>query len=398
MSDRADCVRRLAELAGIGQPEPRAFDWAAIEDHLGLRLPADYKLLAESFPEGWFRLFVSVRLPEQQESGKPRLLSDYAVTELDYLREVRASGESPFPHPVFPEPGGVLPWGSIRSPGLAFWLTGPGDPDDWPVIAATDPGDHWERFDGPVCEFLTEVAAGRYDATGFPDLYRENGERWIDLATRPVFTPFPPPRAPLQPVPDRPMEQFWPVLLRQFESSSPVNEMAALRELVGAPPAGVPAVDWADVHARLGLQLPADYREFIDTYGPGTLGDVRIMAPGQPPEMDLFALLARKYTQVHEVNRDDGVYPPFYPETGGTVCWGETAGWTCAWLPGAADPDRWAAAVVGADATLWDTHFGVGISFSTMLKAYIQQDSLRTLLVRDEPAGPVTYKPYTPGT
>lgn len=121
------------------------------------------------------------------------------------------------------------------------------------------------------------------------------------------------------------------------------------------------------------------------------------MGPGQPPEMDLFDLLARKYMQVHEVNRDEAVYPPFYPEAGGTVCWGETAdGWTCAWLPGSADPDKWTAAVVGADATLSDTHFGAGISFSTMLKAYIRQDPLQSLLVRDEAAEPVTYMRYTP--
>jgi hypothetical protein len=87
-------VRRLAELAGIAARERRAFDWAAIEDGLSLRLPVDYKLLAESFPVGWLRLFVMVRLPEAPGA---RFLSDYAVTELDYLRQVRASGQSAFP-------------------------------------------------------------------------------------------------------------------------------------------------------------------------------------------------------------------------------------------------------------------------------------------------------------
>jgi len=95
--------------------------------------------------------------------------------------------------------------------------------------------------------------------------------------------------------------------------------MAELRGLIGAPPARVPEVDWADVHARLGLRLPADYREFIDAYGPGTLGDIRIMAPGQPPEMDLFALLERTHAQAGY----EGMVP-FYPDPGGTVSWGET--------------------------------------------------------------------------
>jgi len=153
----------------------------------------------------------------QLPTGSGRLLSDYAVVELDYLREVRASGESSFPFPVFPEPGGVLPWGSIRSPGHAYWLTGPEDPDDWPVIAATHNGGYWDRFDGSACQFLAEVAAGRYEASVFPDLYQESGGdwfHWIDLAGRPVFTPFPSPPPPVPPVPG-PAElaglpaQFW---------------------------------------------------------------------------------------------------------------------------------------------------------------------------------------------
>jgi len=174
MSDRAGCVRRLAELAGIAELDRRVFDWAAIEDGLGLRLPADYKLLAESFPVGWFRLFVMVRRPEGPGA---RFLSDYAVTELDYLRRVRHRGRA-LSLTRCSRSGGGAAVGSIRSPGLAFWLTGPGDPDDWPVVAATDNGAYWERFDGPACEFLAEVATDRYDARGFRDLSQETGERW----------------------------------------------------------------------------------------------------------------------------------------------------------------------------------------------------------------------------
>ena len=65
MSDTDDCVRKLAELAGVSASEDRVFDWPAIESDLGLPLPGDYKLLAESFPDGCFREFVSLWLPDQ---------------------------------------------------------------------------------------------------------------------------------------------------------------------------------------------------------------------------------------------------------------------------------------------------------------------------------------------
>jgi hypothetical protein len=72
-----------------------------------VRLPADYKLTAEPLPGGWFRLF-ACNLPPEDGT---RLLGDYPIAKLDHLGQLRASGETAFPHPVYPEPGGVLQWG-----------------------------------------------------------------------------------------------------------------------------------------------------------------------------------------------------------------------------------------------------------------------------------------------
>jgi hypothetical protein len=314
------------------------------------------------------------------------LLDDYAVTWLDYLRTIRASGESAFPYPVFPEPGGVLPWGDIRSPGLAFWLTDSGDPDKWPVIAATDNGSYWDLFDGSACEFLLEVAAGRYDASGFRDAFRENGSRWILLSSRPVFTPFPAPAPASAPAPPMPSSEFWPAQAAGFSRWPPVNEMAWVREQIGDPPTGIPDVDWDQVHAQLGFRLPADYRAFIDSYGPGTFGDIRIMAPGQPDEWDLLALLNRRHEQ--------GTILPLFPEPGGAISWGETAdGHTLSWVPAGADPDGWLVVVIGPGAGLPDFNMRGGRSFSAALREHIEQETL--LLPRDPstPVRPVTFIP-----
>ena len=161
MDEMADRVRRLARLAGVTAEKTRSFDWAAIEADLGLPLPGDYKLLAETFPEGWFRGWVRVWLPDLSEEGHPRLLSDFTAGLLGSLREFQDTGECLFPFPLFPEPDGALPWGQLHSIGTAYWLTGPGDADEWPVIIATEEGDYWQRFDGPLTEFLAEVATGR---------------------------------------------------------------------------------------------------------------------------------------------------------------------------------------------------------------------------------------------
>jgi hypothetical protein len=359
-------------------------------------LPGDYKLLAESFPSGWFRRFVHLWGPERWPDGRMRFLGEFAAGDLESIRELRAAGEGMFPYPIFPEPGGVLPWGHIRSPGQAFWLTGPGDPDKWPVVVATEMCDYWDRFDGTVCEFLIEVAAGHYDASQFTD-----GPAVIDLATRPVFEPDPVLPPVLEGPPPGPVADFWPQHLKDVSwERLPVNELVAVRELAGSPPPWVRPVDWEGVHARLGFALPSDYRAFIDTYGPGTFGDIRIAAPGAPGEMDLFALLERKYHQVRSLPRTVR-HPPYYPEPGGTVCCGETTGgYTIGWAPVRADPDQWTVAAIAPSLALNAWRLRADISFTTTLKQHAEQKPGMDgglLPPRDPQAGPVTFTPYASG-
>lgn len=98
------------------------------------------------------------RKPERQTGSPQRQLSDFASGQLETLRGWRAEGH------------GLLPWGAVREGGFAFWLKEPADdPDSWPVVAASQECDYWDRFDGTVCEFLTEVVAAHYDASGFTE-------------------------------------------------------------------------------------------------------------------------------------------------------------------------------------------------------------------------------------
>ncbi|SRR6266567_3724154 len=105
MRDAADCVRRLAELAGVQAKENRAFDWPVIESSVGLRLPADYKLLAERFPDGWFRRFVVMELPDRSADGRMRLLDDFMAGQLEDWRQWRAESQGQFTYPIFPGAG-----------------------------------------------------------------------------------------------------------------------------------------------------------------------------------------------------------------------------------------------------------------------------------------------------
>lgn len=407
MAEPAELVRVLAGFAGVPANGGKVFNWTEIEREVGLQLPADYKLLAEQFPAGWFRRFVRPIKPVQPSAGAQRLLDDLETRQLETLREWRAQGSGEFPFPLYPEPGGLLPWGSVRGQGYAFWLTDKSSPGDWPVVLASQQCDHWERFDGPVCEFLIEVAAARYDATGFTEgpIRAVTGGSGnvqksappIILADRPVFesdsapaavpggTTFAPPG-------------FWRDMVSDLGGRRPVNEMPALRALIGKPATRPSAVDWERMQAGLGFRLPADYREFIDTYGPGTFGDIRVTAPGAPAEVDMLALMARKYKQVRGIAQI-GITPPFCPEPGGTVCWGETAeGWVCGWAPTSPDPDEWTVAWILANPQIRAVNVRPGVSFSSMLREHAQpgESTYGLVPLRDPAAGPVTFTPYTP--
>ena len=239
-------------------------------------------------------------------------------------------------------------------------------------------------------------SAGNWTTTGQP----------IILADRPVFEapvleaqsrPATPSGLSRPAVPVPPAD-FWPRRLRDlgsFGERRPVNEMHALREILGEPDWPVPEVDWAAVHARLGTRLPADYREFIDAYGAGTFRDIRIAGPGAPGEMDLFALLERKHDQVSRVER--GGAPPYHPEPGGSVCWGETvAGLTCAWAPTVPEPDEWTVNVVDPGPRLGTYHMMPGKSFTTVLREHARPAPQYNELVPapESPSGPARFTPY----
>ncbi len=112
MTDGEACVRHLAEAAGFSATARRSYDWEEIETVLGTRLPSDYKLIAESFPDGWFRMFAQVWLPNSER----QLLGDFGQQIMDGVRELpedEDSADLDFPFPAYPERGGLLLCGSL---------------------------------------------------------------------------------------------------------------------------------------------------------------------------------------------------------------------------------------------------------------------------------------------
>ncbi|WP_158847928.1 SMI1/KNR4 family protein [Saccharothrix deserti] len=152
---RRSYVDEICELVGwqAGDFRPE-LDWTTVERELGTPLPSDYKELLTRFPSGGFRDIMFSNPGEGTEEcanlkrENAELLEIFADEDLGYLRGVS--------YRLFPEPGGIYPWGSDGAGGTFWWVTGSADPDDWHV--AYNDRDRWHDEDpGPMTRVIRDL-------------------------------------------------------------------------------------------------------------------------------------------------------------------------------------------------------------------------------------------------
>lgn len=138
-------------MGNVEKPAPPV-DWAEVRSRLGTALPADYRVLADNYPGLYLDGFMSVVHPVGGE--RTFSLQEFVEQTLEEFRLRQEDFPEEVPHPLFPEPGGLLPWGITDNNDYVFWLT-TGEPDEWQVVA-TDTDDWW-TFPGNMQKFLVGV-------------------------------------------------------------------------------------------------------------------------------------------------------------------------------------------------------------------------------------------------
>jgi hypothetical protein len=347
-------VEELLTASGLTVGSRAVVDWEVIERSLGgLVLPDDYKSVVEIFPHGTFKEFVSVIRPGIEGGDDDDYLGYYAHA-LEDMRGWREDGHGEFPYPIWPEPGGVLPWASTPDGFGLFWSTEGDDPARWPVVWADPQFSQWHRVPQTMAEFLVGLLRDPP-----PEIARF---ATFDLAAARPFRAYPPDSQ--VPAGGEPIPAPIPIPAR---ARDPENEFDALIAAIGEEAGGSAGRDWAPLERAFGSPLPADYKAFCDELGPGLFCDILIFGVDTPGGLALSDLLRaqRAHLAAHPYGKVVGL---LHPDPGGLIPWGATKdGWYFAWQPRDTDPQLWGVTAVGPGFRRVDL---MELSFSSFLLQY----------------------------
>ncbi|MEZ4373544.1 MAG: SMI1/KNR4 family protein [Polyangiaceae bacterium] len=127
--------------------------WSGVEAQLGLQLPDDYKLFVDFFGAGTLIDFFHVFTPDARSSHTDLRLAGESM--LAALRDIRES--EGLPHPVHPEPQGLLPWGRDDNGNFLLWRTGA---SEWSVVIGAARDEKWVEYSMCMTDFLLQVVGG----------------------------------------------------------------------------------------------------------------------------------------------------------------------------------------------------------------------------------------------
>jgi uncharacterized protein (TIGR02996 family) len=155
-------VRRLPldpldELRVVMPPPKRLLNasgkWEEVEQALGLTLPSDYKAFIRTYGSGTAGCIEIVSPLGLNYDVRERWVNWAGlIADLAEYEEV--------PYPVFPESGGLLPFGTLGDVDLLTWRT-IGDPEHWPFVYHDREQGFFEIKGLSAVEFILEAVTQR---------------------------------------------------------------------------------------------------------------------------------------------------------------------------------------------------------------------------------------------
>jgi|SRR5579862_1431221 len=151
----------LLEIRGTPVGDPR---WSEVEEELGTKVPSEYKRIVERFGDYYWNRCFYVLNPFSPKQYLNLFSGGRMILEAEEI--MRQESPELYVLPLYPEQGGLLPWGVSDFDDTFFWLT-KGKADEWPTVVKGRSGNIEIHF-GACDLFLHLVATGRIQSGILP--------------------------------------------------------------------------------------------------------------------------------------------------------------------------------------------------------------------------------------
>lgn len=131
-------------------------EWSAFQEKVGLTFPEEYCTISSTYGSGRFlggELKVANPFDPDDE--------DFASFELTRLRETKDNYPDEVPYPLFPDLGGLYPFGIDGNGNTFLWKTD-ASPEKWPIVCFNSE-DYSEEVNHSLIQFLILLISNQLD-------------------------------------------------------------------------------------------------------------------------------------------------------------------------------------------------------------------------------------------
>jgi hypothetical protein len=168
-------LTRLHSLLGTPGRPVTPVPWDLGYEQTGFKFPEDYRQFADEYGSANINKTLGVMCPQLRPAwysrgsgigGFEALLNISSVNGPvgQFLARARARGSRRIIYPPWPEPGGLVLWGSNVDSVECYWTTEGDDPDRWPIVVMFG-ANSWGRFEGGFLDFLEAVIHGTWESS-----------------------------------------------------------------------------------------------------------------------------------------------------------------------------------------------------------------------------------------
>jgi hypothetical protein len=138
--------------------------WAECESEL-IRMPTDFKEFLESYGTGAIDGFLWIFNPASKNPNLNLVLQvKRQLSALSHLLREKAESRV---YAVFPEDGGLLPFGITDNGDVLFWRT-LGSPENWSVVVGESRAPEYNEYKRTMTGFLTSILSKQEVVPVFP--------------------------------------------------------------------------------------------------------------------------------------------------------------------------------------------------------------------------------------